>query len=191
MPKSKKAAVKKLPTRSNKGFLVFAIVFAVVGVVFLIKSLAAPAAPTGALSIRPSSTIQEPMILDWSFNEALKSLERPHINLGCFRDQNGDGMIDTSSWSSPDLAYGSQSYLYNSPSTYGQVVVTQDGKTGSKGYITIDLLSGSNKLVNEPSASKTVKCSAELRVWDGNLRQETSGITVAKSQTVTLTDTRQ
>ena len=186
MPKSQKKA--KVASRSNRSLMIFIVAFALIGVTVLIRAFAAPATTNGSINIRPSSTIQEPLVLDWSFSRGSKFLERPHVNIGCFRDQNGDGVIDTSSWSSPDLAYGSQVYLASD--YYGQVVVTQDSRSGFKGTLSVDLLSGSSKLVNEPSPSKTVKCNADMRVWDGNLRQQTSGTSIAKTPFVTLTDTR-
>ena len=189
MSKVQKSKKAKVSSSSNRNILIFVSAFAIIGSVFVYRSFAAPAATIGSLTKEPSSTIQEPYVLDWSFNKGSKHLERPHVNLGCFRDQNGDGTIDTSSWQSPDLAYGSQSYLAGI-GTFGEVVVTQDSRSSFKGTLTVDLLSGSSKLVNEPSTSKTVKCNAELRVWDGNLRQQTSGTVIDRTPFVTLTDTR-
>jgi hypothetical protein len=189
MSKTQKVNRAKITKRPNRTALVFVAAFAVIGTILLIRTLAAPAAATGSVTKKASSTIQEPYVLDWSFSKGLKQLERPHVNIGCWRDENGDGRIDTSSWSSGDLAYGRQIYLtYDNP--HGEIVINQDNRSGFKGTLSVDLLSGSSKLVLSTNANKAVVCNTELRVWDGNLKTQGAGTVMDKTPDVTLTDTR-
>lgn len=178
--------------QSRKAYLttaVFMLIFAAVGSLLIFDTFAGRDAIAGTVVKRTSTAITEPYILDWTYSVGSKQLERPHVNIGCFRDEDNDGKINTASWSSPDLVYGRQIYLvYND--VYREVVIVQDARNAFTGTLTVDLLSGSSKLANQPSSNKTIVCSSELKVWDGNLRQQGYGIVLSKTPDSVLTDTR-